>query len=248
MILTSCLCVGYCVHVAVVPSRPRTWEPSNGAVPTMLRTCGWKEKFCSKVSLLSNCRLDAGREPWSHGCYLGFLDYCQLFLEQLGPLISGRTAQIGLMRPWESTSEKYMVDLLANSSVSMAILCEIWKLSGSFPNLSVFGGNLWYSAPLCILRDEMAPMETPASLWNVRTWSSAFSISGSVIFSNVSSSRSPCAILAVDAIVSTSKGWSIQDTLSVFSSSPKSSRDALAAPWSWLGWSWMPLLEICQLA
>ena len=98
------------------------------------------------------------------------------------------------------------------------------------PNLSVFGGNLWYSAPLCILRDDMAPMETPASLWNVRTWSSAFSISGSVIFSNVSSSRSPCAILAVDAIVSTSEGWSIQDTLSVFSSSPKSSRDALAAP------------------
>ena len=63
MILTSCLCVGYCVHFAVVPSGPRTWEPSNGAVPTMLRTCGWKEKFCSKVSLLSNCRLDAAANP-----------------------------------------------------------------------------------------------------------------------------------------------------------------------------------------
>ena len=132
MILTSCLCVGYCVHVAVVPSRPRTWEPSNGAVPTMLRTCGWKEKFCSKVSLLSNCRLDAAANPevmvatWASWIIANF-SLSNLVLSSLGDSSNRTDATM------ESTSEKYMVDLLANSSVSMAILCEIWKLSGSFP-------------------------------------------------------------------------------------------------------------------
>ena len=139
------------------------------------------------------------------------------------------------MRPWSPLVKNIWWIFWQTLQYQWPFSVRSGSCPAASPNLSVFGGNLWYSAPLCILRDEMAPMETPASLWNVRTWSSAFSISGSVIFSNVSSSRSPCAILAVDAIVSTSKGWSIQDTLSVFSSSPKSSRDALAAPLG-LGW------------
>ena len=53
--------------------------------------------------------------------------------------------------------------------------------------------------------------------------------SKSIVFSTSSSSLRPCAIRAVDAIVSVSEGWSNHDTLSVTSPSPRSMRDALAA-------------------
>ena len=53
--------------------------------------------------------------------------------------------------------------------------------------------------------------------------------SGSVVFYTGSSSFKPCAILAVDAIVSVSEGWSNRETWSVTSPSPRSSREALAA-------------------
>ena len=45
-----------------------------------------------------------------------------------------------------------MAYLLASSSVSMAIFCEIWKLAGGFqsPKPSVVGGLVWYCASLCI--------------------------------------------------------------------------------------------------
>ena len=52
--------------------------------------------------------------------------------------------------------------------------------------------------------------------------------SGSRVFSTVSSFR-PCAILAVDAIVSVREGWSSHDTRSVTSPSARSMTDALAA-------------------
>ena len=40
-------------------SGPRTWGPSEGAVLTWIRTCGWKLKFLNRTSPHSNCRLEA---------------------------------------------------------------------------------------------------------------------------------------------------------------------------------------------
>ena len=57
----------------------------------------------------------------------------------------------------------------------------------------------------------------------------SFKVSDNVVFTTSSSSLSPCAILAVDAMVSWRDGWSSQDTLSGTSVSPKSSKEALAA-------------------
>ena len=57
----------------------------------------------------------------------------------------------------------------------------------------------------------------------------SFEVSDKVVFTTSSSSFSPCAIRAVDAMVSWRDGWSSQDTLSGTSVSPKSSREALAA-------------------
>ena len=70
-------------------------------------------------------------------------------------------------------------------------------------------------------------MERPVKCLNVEF--SAFNVSESVVLSTSSSSLSPCAILVVDAIMSSKEGWSIQETFSVFSSSRSSNRDALAA-------------------
>ena len=50
-----------------------------------------------------------------------------------------------------------------------------------------------------------------------------------VVFSTSSSSFSPCAIHAVEAIVSWREGWSNHETLSVTSVSPRSSKEALDA-------------------
>ena len=57
----------------------------------------------------------------------------------------------------------------------------------------------------------------------------SFKVSHNVVFTTSSSSLSPWAIRAVDAMVSWSDGWSSQDTLSGTSVSPKSSKEALAA-------------------
>ena len=57
----------------------------------------------------------------------------------------------------------------------------------------------------------------------------SFKVSDSVVFTTCSSSLNPCAIRAVDAMVSWRDGWSSQDTLSGTSVSPKSSKEALAA-------------------
>ena len=57
----------------------------------------------------------------------------------------------------------------------------------------------------------------------------SFKVSDNVVFTTSSSSLSPCAIRAVDAMVSWRDGWSSQDTLSGTSVSPKSSKEALAA-------------------
>ena len=57
----------------------------------------------------------------------------------------------------------------------------------------------------------------------------SFNVSDNVVFTTSSSSLSPWAIRAVDAMVSWREGWSGQDTLSGTSVSPKSSKEALAA-------------------
>ena len=57
----------------------------------------------------------------------------------------------------------------------------------------------------------------------------SFKVSDNVVFTTSSSSLSPWAIRAVDAMVSWRDGWSSQDTLSGTSVSPKSSKEALAA-------------------
>ena len=57
----------------------------------------------------------------------------------------------------------------------------------------------------------------------------SFKVSDNVVFTTSSSSLSPCAIRAVDAMVSWRDGWSSQDTLSGTSVSPKSNKEALAA-------------------
>ena len=57
----------------------------------------------------------------------------------------------------------------------------------------------------------------------------SFKVSNNVIFTTSLSSLSPCAIRAVDAMVSWRDGWSSQDTLSGTSVSPKFSKEALAA-------------------
>ena len=44
-------------------SGPRTWEPWNGAVLTVLKTWGWKTKFLSNASLRRSWRLDAAANP-----------------------------------------------------------------------------------------------------------------------------------------------------------------------------------------
>ena len=44
-------------------SGPRTYDPSNGVICTILRTWVWNPKFCSNASLRSNCRLDAAANP-----------------------------------------------------------------------------------------------------------------------------------------------------------------------------------------
>ena len=108
----------------------------------------------------------------------------------------------------------------------MAILWDIWKLAGGFqsPNPSVFSGLVWYSASLCIFSLYGSRGNTCFTLKYLNVELTVFNVSESVVFSTCSSSLSPCAILAVDAIMS------IQDTLSVFSSSPRSNTDALAAP------------------
>ena len=54
-ILSACLML--CSHCcSTFGSGPTTCDPSNGAVCTTLRTCGWKPKFFSRASLLSSCR------------------------------------------------------------------------------------------------------------------------------------------------------------------------------------------------
>ena len=57
----------------------------------------------------------------------------------------------------------------------------------------------------------------------------SFKVSDNIVFTTSSSSLSPWAIHAVDAMVSWRDGWSSQDTLSGNSVSPKSSKEALAA-------------------
>ena len=44
-------------------SGPRTWDPSKGAVLTVLRTCGWKPKFLSRESRRNSCRLKTAAKP-----------------------------------------------------------------------------------------------------------------------------------------------------------------------------------------
>ena len=57
----------------------------------------------------------------------------------------------------------------------------------------------------------------------------SFKVSDKVVFTTSSSSLSPCAMRAVDAMVSWRDGWSSQDTLSGTSVTPKSIKEALAA-------------------
>ena len=57
----------------------------------------------------------------------------------------------------------------------------------------------------------------------------SFKVSDNVVFTTSSSSLSPWAIRAVDAMVSWRDCWSSQDTLSGTSVSPKSNKEALSA-------------------
>ena len=63
------------------------------------------------------------------------------------------------------------------------------------------------------------------------------SVSDKVVFSTSSSSLRPCAMCAVEAMVTTRNGWSNHETesLSVTSLSPRSRRDALEALWDLAG-------------
>ena len=78
-------------------SEPRTCDPSNRAVHTLLRTCGWNTKFCSKASLHSNCRLDAAAnsEDMAATCASWITANFSLSNSRLS-----KTTQIWLMRPW----------------------------------------------------------------------------------------------------------------------------------------------------
>ena len=64
---------------------------------------------------------------------------------------------------------------------------------------------------------------------NLKVEEAVFKVSDNVVFSTSSSSLSPCAIRAVETIVSWSDSWSNHETLSVTSGSPRSSKDALEA-------------------
>ena len=209
---------------------PMTCDPSNGAVRTTLRTCGWKPKFFSKASLLSSCRLDAAANPEDMAATCASWITASFSLSNLVPPSLGDSSEITDVT-MESGRDAYMAVLLASSSVSTAIFWDIWKLAGSFHSLnpSMLGGLVWYNASLCIfsLYGSRGKTSFTGKCLNVEL--PAFSISESVVLSTSSSSLSPCAILAVDAIMSNKDGWSIQETLSVFSSSPRSNRDALAA-------------------
>ena len=71
------------------------------------------------------------------------------------------------------------------------------------------------------------------------------SVSDRVVFSTSSSSLRPCAMHAVEAMVSTRDGWSNHETLSVTSLSPRSIRDALEALWALAGLTLnMPLDDV----
>ena len=70
------------------------------------------------------------------------------------------------------------------------------------------------------------------SVWPWRTWKegkSEFKVSDNVVLTTYSSSLSPWAIRAVEAMVSCRDGWSNHEILSVTSISPRSNKEALAA-------------------
>ena len=69
------------------------------------------------------------------------------------------------------------------------------------------------------------------SAWPWRTWrrGSLSSVSDNVVLTTSSSSLSPCAIRAVEAMVSCRDGWSNHEILSVTSVSPRSNKEALDA-------------------
>ena len=71
------------------------------------------------------------------------------------------------------------------------------------------------------------------------------SVSDRVVFSTSSSSLRPCAMHAVEAMVSKRDDWSNHETLSVTSLSPRSIRDALEALWDLAGLTLnMPLDDV----
>ena len=77
-------------------SGPRTWGPSNGAVLTVLRTCGCKPKLLSSVSRRSNCRLEAAANPaetWAYWMIANFL-HSNLLLWSFGESSSITDASI----------------------------------------------------------------------------------------------------------------------------------------------------------
>ena len=228
-ILSACLML-HTRCCSTLGSGPTTCDPSNGAVRTTLRACGWNPKFFSRASLLSICRLDASANPedMAATCASGITANFSLSNLVLSSLGDSSEITDGTR---ESARDGYMADLLASSSVSMAILWDIWKLACGFqsPNPSVFGGLVKYNTSLCILTLYGSRGNTYFTVKCLNVELSVFSISESVVLSTSSSSLSPCAILAVDAIVSSKEGWSIQETLSVFSSSGRSNRDALTA-------------------
>ena len=228
-ILSACLML-HTRCCSTLGSGPTTCDPSNGAVRTTLRACGWNPKFFSRASLLSICRLDAAANPEDMAATCASWITANFSLSNLVLSSLGDSSEI-TDGTRESARDGYMADLLASSSVSMAILWDIWKLACGFqsPNPSVFGGLVKYNTSLCILTLYGSRGNTYFTVKCLNVELSVFSISESVVLSTSSSSLSPCAILAVDAIVSSKEGWSIQETLSVFSSSGRSNRDALTA-------------------
>ena len=178
-----------------------TCDPSNGAVQTPLRTCGWKPKFFSRTSLLSSCRLNATANPednWQRiTTFWITASFClsNLVLSSLGDSSEITHATM------ESVRDAYMVDLLVSSSASMTIFWDIWELAGSFhsPNLSMFGSLVWYNTSLCIFSLYGSRGKTCFTVNRLNVELSSFSVSESVL-STSSSSLSPCAFLAVDGI------------------------------------------------
>ena len=141
--LSLCLPVGCFIHVIAVPLAVDPGrDPSNGDVRIILRTCDWNQKFCINASLCSNCRLDAATNPEDMAVTCASWITASFSLSNLDLSSLGDNSDM-IDATMESANDAEMTDLLASSSISMAIFCEVWKLAAGFKSPKPRAHHCW---------------------------------------------------------------------------------------------------------